>query len=127
KASSTSDHWMHAAQSPRRVRVVFGGATLADSKRAVLLREAKRLPVYYFPEEDVHADLMQPSEQRTSDEYKGAAAYWTLRAGSKSAENSAWSYLDPPSACAAIKNHFAFEWNAIDGWYEEDDARCLHA
>jgi uncharacterized protein (DUF427 family) len=127
KPSASADHWMHAEHSPRRVRVVFGGETLADSKRAVLLRETKCLPIYYFPKEDVRTDLMQPTERRAHDEYKGDAACWTLRAGAKAAENVAWSYADPPPACAAIKDHFAFEWNAMDAWYEEEEEIFVHA
>ena len=127
KDNASSAHWMHAEQSPRRVRAAFGGKTLADSKRAVLLREAKRLPVYYFPQADVRMEFMQPSGRRTRDEHKGQAVYWTLRADSKTAENAAWSYPDPPPACAAIKNHFAFEWNAMDAWYEEDEEIFVHA
>lgn len=127
KTSGTADHWMHAEQSPRRVRVVFGGETLADSKRAVLLRETKCLPIYYFPKEDMRMELMQASDSRARDEHKGEAVYWTVRAGDKTAENAAWSYADPPPACAAIKNHFAFEWDAMDGWYEEEEEIFVHA
>jgi uncharacterized protein (DUF427 family) len=127
KDQPSSGHWMHAEVSPRRVRVVFGGETLADSKRAVLLREAKRLPAYYFPQQDVRMDFMQPSGRRTPDDHKGEAVYWTLRANSKTVENAAWSYAEPPRACAAIKDHFAFEWSAMDGWYEEDEEIFVHA
>ena len=127
KDNASSGHWMHAEQSPRRVRVVFGGKTLADSKRAVLLREAKCLPVYYFPQQDVRMEFVQPSGRRTRDEHKGEALYWTLSADSKTVENAAWSYADPPPACAGIKNHFAFEWNAMDAWYEEDEEIFVHA
>jgi uncharacterized protein (DUF427 family) len=127
KAEKTSGHWMHAEVSPRRVRVVFGGATLADSKRAVLLREAKRLPIYYFPQQDVHMEIMQPSGRTAEDPYKGQVMYWTIRSDSKTAENAAWSYADPPPACAAIKDHFAFEWDAMDAWYEEDEEIFVHA
>ncbi len=127
KAQDASGHWIHAEVSPRRVRVVFAGETFADSKRAVLLREAKCLPVYYFPQQDVRMEFMRPSGRRTPDEHKGEAVHWTLRANSKTAENAAWSYADPPPACAAIKNHFAFEWSAMDGWYEEDEEIFVHA
>jgi uncharacterized protein (DUF427 family) len=123
---SSAEHWIHVEQSPRRVRVVFGGETIADSKRALLLREAKCLPVYYFPKEDVRLDLMHASEGRTHCPYKGDATYRTLRAGSKSAANAAWSYLDPPPSCAALKNHYAFEWNAMDAWYEEEEEIFVH-
>ncbi len=47
-------------QSPRWVRVKFGGETIADSKRAILAYESGRLPVYYFPQEDVRMDLLVP-------------------------------------------------------------------
>ena len=50
-------HWIHISQSPRHVRVMFGGVTVASSKRAKLVREAEVLPAYYFPKEDVRADL----------------------------------------------------------------------
>ncbi|MCZ6562618.1 MAG: DUF427 domain-containing protein, partial [Deltaproteobacteria bacterium] len=53
-----SDHWVDVEESPRRVHVVFGGETIADSRHVLLVREAMRVPVYYFPKEDVRADLM---------------------------------------------------------------------
>ena len=37
----------------KRVRVMFGGETVADSHRALILFEQGHLPVYYFPLEDV--------------------------------------------------------------------------
>ena len=43
--------------SQRRVRVVFAGVTIAESKRVMLLHEFGRLPVFYFPQEDVQMDL----------------------------------------------------------------------
>ncbi len=42
-------HWIHISQSPRHVRVMFGGETIADSKRVKLVREPDILPAYYFP------------------------------------------------------------------------------
>lgn len=124
--SGASDHWIHIEQSPRRVRVTFGGATIADSKRAVLLREARCLPVYCFPKEAVRTDLLQLAQHRTHCPYKGDASYWTIQVGAKVAENAAWSYLDPPPACAAIKDHFAFQWNLMDAWHEEDEEIFVH-
>jgi uncharacterized protein (DUF427 family) len=41
------------------VRVVFAGVTVADSKRVILLHEFGRLPVFYFPLEDVRMDLLE--------------------------------------------------------------------
>jgi uncharacterized protein (DUF427 family) len=124
--SGAPDHWMHIEQSPRRVRVTFGGETIADSKRAVLLREAKCLPVYYFPREDVRGDLMRSAEHRSHCPYKGDASYWTIQIGAKVAESAAWAYPVPTPEAAALKDHFAFQWDLMDAWYEEDEEIFVH-
>ena len=51
-------HRVDVEPTPRRVRVVFNGQTIADSKHAVLLRESNLLPVYYFPPEDVRSEYL---------------------------------------------------------------------
>ena len=119
-------HWIHISDSPRNVRAVFGGKTIADSKHMKLLREDGILPVYYFPKEDVRADLMVPTDRKTHCPYKGEASYWSLRAGSKTADNAAWSYTNPLPEAQALKDHLAFEWNKMDAWYEEDEQIFVH-
>lgn len=120
-------HWVHVSESPRHVRVIFGGETIADSKRAKLVRESDVLPAYYFPKEDVHTELFIPSAKKTQCPLKGEASYWSIRSGGKSAENAAWSYLDPEPAAARIKDHFAFDWPMMDKWMEEDEKLFKHA
>ena len=75
--------------SRRRVRVVFADMTIADSKRVMLLHEFGRLPVFYFPMEDVRMDLMEETDHHTSSPLKGEASYWTIRVGNGVAENAA--------------------------------------
>ena len=87
-------HWVHVVESPRHVRVIFNGETIADSKHAKLVREAEVLPVYYFPQEDVRTELLSPSQRRTNCPYKGEASYWSIAQGGKQAENASWSYQD---------------------------------
>jgi hypothetical protein len=48
--------------SRRRVHVLFAGVTIADSRRVMLLHEYGRLPVFYFPVEDVRTDVMEVSD-----------------------------------------------------------------
>ena len=38
---SDPGHWLHVSDSPRHVRVFFGGEAVADSKRVKLVREAE--------------------------------------------------------------------------------------
>jgi len=119
--------WVHVSESPRHVRVFFGGEAIADSKRAKLVREADVLPAYYFPKEDVRKDLLLPSANKTQCPLKGEASYWSIRNGGKSAENAAWSYSNPSPAASAIKDHIAFDWPKMDKWMEEDEELHKHA
>ena len=113
--------------SPRRVRVMFGGETIADSTRVMLMREQAHLPVYYFPLEDLRQDLMVRTTNKTNCPFKGDASYWSIVAGGKTAENAIWSYLDPYRESAHIKGYAAFYWNRVDRWYEEDEEVFVHA
>jgi uncharacterized protein (DUF427 family) len=111
---------------PRRVRATFGGETIADSTRTVLLLEPRRLPVYYFPREDVRAGALVPSERREDSPAKGEASFWHVRAGDRHADDAAWSYSDPPGPAAGLADHVAFYWDAMDAWFEEDDEVFVH-
>jgi uncharacterized protein (DUF427 family) len=120
-------HWIHVSESPRHVRVMFGGQTIADSKHAKLVREVGELPIYYFPKQDVRTDLFTPSGYRTECPVKGEAAYWSIQAGGRRAENAAWSYSNPTPGATVIKEHFAFDWPKMDKWMEEDEEIFKHA
>src|SRR5215475_2943858 len=109
-------HWVHVSDSPRHVRVMFGGETIANSKQVKLVREAEILPAYYFPKEDVRTDLLVPSQQKTQCPVKGEASYWSVHVGKQSGENAVWSYTSPLPEVASLKDHFAFEWTKMDKW-----------
>jgi uncharacterized protein (DUF427 family) len=113
-------------RSPRRVRVQFGDATIADSTAAHLLFETRHLPVYYFPKKDVRFDLLTATDHHTYCPYKGEASYWTIRAGGREAENAVWGYQKPYDDVSQIADYVAFYWNKVDHWYEEDDEVFVH-
>jgi uncharacterized protein (DUF427 family) len=113
--------------SHRRVRVVFAGVTVADSKHVMLLLEAGRLPVFYFPMADVRKDLMEASEHHTHSPLKGEASYWTVRVGDRVAENAAWSYPQPLPEGPQVQGYVAFYWDLMDAWYEEEQQVYAHA
>jgi uncharacterized protein (DUF427 family) len=107
--------------------VRFGGETVADSKRVMLLREPGRVPVYYFPRADVRAGLLVPVEHgpHCPDQREGAC--WTVRVGDRTAEHAAWGNADTRPERAALRDHVAFEWAKMDAWFEEDDEVYVHA
>src|SRR5438067_2982141 len=107
--------------TPKRVRAVIGGETIADSLRAMLLLEGKATAVYYFPREDVRRDLLRESERRTHCPLKGDVSYWHARRSARWVEDAAWSYEDPIAGAEPIKGRIAFYWDKMDGWLEEDE------
>jgi uncharacterized protein (DUF427 family) len=119
-------HRVQVEPSPRWVRVKFNGETVADSKRAVLLRETNHLPVYYFPPEDVRQNLLEPTDLHTRCPYKGEAAYWSVRVGDRVADNAMWGYLDPIAERDDIRGYRAFYWERMDAWYEEEEQIFKH-
>jgi uncharacterized protein (DUF427 family) len=113
--------------SPRRIRAVFAGETVVDSRHAKLLHEQGHLPIYYFPEAEVRMDLLQPTDHSTHCPFKGDASYWSVRVGDRVAENAAWSYPDPIETAPALRGYLAFYWNRMEQWLEEDEPAIVHA
>jgi uncharacterized protein (DUF427 family) len=113
--------------SPKRVRVVVAGETIADSHRTMLLQESGLMPTYYFPPEDVRTELFEPSEKQTRCPKKGEASYYTLRLGERVVEDVAWYYPEPLDKAAPMKDLIAFYWDRVDQWFEEDEELFGHA
>jgi uncharacterized protein (DUF427 family) len=113
--------------SPKRVRVVVGGETIADSRRAFLLHESGHQPIYYFPPEDVRSELLEQSDRHTHCPKKGDASYWTIRAGGKVVDAGAWYYPETlPAAPDRLRGLIAFYFDRMDHWYEEDEEISVH-
>ena len=108
-----------------RLRVVFGGETIADTTRALRILETSHPPTYYFPPEDVRMDLLQRSSRSSGCEFKGRAVYFTVEAGGRRAEHAAWSYPDPTPRYRALADHVAFYPSRMDEcWVGEERAEA---
>ena len=106
---------------PRRLRATFGGQTVVDTTRAVLLHETGLPPQVYVPIDDIRADLIQPTAHHTYCPFKGTASYWTVSADGQQAENAIWSYPEPNAEAAWLTGYAGFYWGAMDEWYDEDE------
>ena len=113
--------------SPRRVRAVFAGETIADSRRMMLLHESRHVPVYYFPLEDLSDEFLVASAHGTHCPHKGDATYRSVRVGERVAENAVWTYPTPIASATDLADYAAIYWNKMDTWYEEDEEVFIHA
>ena len=117
---------MYMEPCPKWVRVEVGGETIADSRRVLLVSESGHQPLYYFPPEDVRADVLEPSDRHTHCPKKGEASYHTIRVGDQVVENGAWYYPEPLEGAEPIRGLIAFYWGRMDHWFEEDEEVFVH-
>jgi hypothetical protein len=61
-----------------RVIAHVGTQIVADTTRALTLRETTYPPVHYIPIDDVDQSLLATSENHTYCPYKGEASYYTI-------------------------------------------------
>jgi len=119
-------HTLYFEGSPKRVRAVFGGETVVDSRRAKLLHETGYLPVYYFPEEDLNAEVLSATDHTTHCPFKGDAVYRSVEAGGRTAENAVWAYPDADGVFGPLAGYAAIYFGSMDHWYEEDEEVFVH-
>jgi uncharacterized protein (DUF427 family) len=107
-------HPITVEPNPARVIVTRAGVVVADTRSALVLREASYPAVQYIPRDDVDLSALQRSERESYCPYKGEAAYYSLAVGDRPAENAVWTYEAPYDAVADIKDHLAFYPNEVE-------------
>jgi uncharacterized protein (DUF427 family) len=102
------DHPIAIAPNPKRVVVKVAGRVVADTRRALSLKEASYPAVNYIPREDVDMTLLERTNHSTYCPYKGDCSYFSIPIGGEEARNVVWSYEAPYAAVAPIKDRLAF-------------------
>jgi uncharacterized protein (DUF427 family) len=102
------DHPITITSNPKRVHVSANGTAVADTARALTLKEASYPPVQYIPRSDANMTLLTRTEHTTYCPYKGDASYFSVTVGGKTLENAIWSYERPFDAVSEIAGHLAF-------------------
>ncbi len=111
----------------RRWRARFNGGVLADSKDAMVLREAGHPARVYFPAKDVEQGYLSPAALRTTCPHKGEARYWTVEYDGQFAENAVWSYPEPSSGVSQIAGRLAFDESKGFEVYEVGEEQTGHS
>jgi uncharacterized protein (DUF427 family) len=115
------DHPITIKLNPKRVQALYGGHVIADSERALSLKEATYKAVPYFPREDVSMDYLSRTTLSTHCPYKGDASYFTIVRDGEISENAVWTYEHPYPAMEDIRGYLAFYPNMVE-IHEIDEA-----
>ncbi len=113
------DHPITIEPNTTRVRVTFNGRIVADSRRALRLKEASYPAVFYIPREDADQALIEKTATSTHCPYKGDASYYSIKTDDKTAADAIWSYETPFPAMKEITGYLAFYPKRVDSITEE--------
>lgn len=108
------DHPITIEPTGTRVVARIGAHTVADTTRALTLRESSYPPVLYIPLDDVDQSLLTASATQTYCPYKGDASYYRIALAQDGSTDAVWSYREPHEAVAAIAGHIAFYPDKVD-------------
>jgi uncharacterized protein (DUF427 family) len=108
------DHPITIERNPARVVVKAAGRVIADTREALMLREASYGPVQYIPLKDVDRSALQRTDHATYCPYKGDCSYYSIPAGGDKLANAVWTYEAPYEAVAQIKDHVAFYADRVE-------------
>lgn len=100
--------------NPKRVRVLLDGVVIADTTRALVLREGARPGVQYIPRADADMSRLSRTQTSTHCPLKGDAAYYTITTPARVVPDAVWSYETPFPGAAAIAGYLAFYPNRVD-------------
>lgn len=110
----------------RRITVVFNGAVVAATTRALRVLETSQPPAYYVPPEDVRRQpYFAATRHVTECEWKGRARYWEITVAGRTTTDAAWSYPDPAPGYEALRDHLAFYPSRVDAcWLDGERVRA---
>jgi len=108
-------------RTPRRLRIEFGGRTIAETTNAWRVLETSHPPVYYLPPNDIDLATLVSVDGSSFCEFKGRANYFDLVVGERRSTKAAWAYPQPTRAFDALAGHFAFYASRVDACYVDDE------
>ncbi len=112
--ATNPNHKITVSPFAGRVVVTFKGAVVADTIRALSLKEASYPATLYIPRDDCKMVHFIESDLTTRCPFKGTARYWTLSSKDGTSENAVWGYDNPFDQVAEIDGHVAFYPDRVD-------------
>jgi len=107
-------------KTDRKIRVVVGGETVAETTESVMLLEPGHPMRYYLPMDDVRLDLLTPSATESRCAYKGTADYHSVVINGQTTEDAAWMYRYPTPEVSKVVGMLCFFNERVDAIYVDD-------
>jgi uncharacterized protein (DUF427 family) len=104
-----------------RIRIEFGGVTVADTTRAYRVLETSHPPNYYLPPGDIAEGVLTRTGRGSWCEWKGEAHYFDVTAVDRTARDAAWGYDHPTPGFAPIAGFVAFYAGPMDGCFVDGE------
>lgn len=108
------DHPITILPARQRITVTVAGRRVADTREALILKEAAYPPVHYIPRKDVDMAQLQSTSHQTYCPYKGECVYYSIPAGGERSVNAVWTYEVPYAAVSEIREYLAFYPDRVD-------------
>ncbi|MDQ3528440.1 MAG: DUF427 domain-containing protein [Actinomycetota bacterium] len=105
----------------RRLRVVLGGLTVADTQAGWRVLETSHPPVYYLPRAAFRQCRITDTASTTFCEFKGRATYATLEAGGRVEGDAAWFYASPSAGFEPLQDHLAVYPGRMDACFVDGE------
>jgi len=122
-ASEISRQRFRVESGHKRVRAYLDGELVVDSTRPTLVWEKPMYPTYYFPLDDVRAELRDTGQLEHSPS-RGDAHVLDVAVGTATALAGARQHRESP--IAQLVGLVKFEWDAMSEWLEEDEPVYTH-
>lgn len=104
----------------KRLRVIFNGEIVAETRRGLRVLETSLPPSYYFPPADVRWEFLKPTDHWTVCEWKGTAQHFALEVRGARSDNAAWCYPEPVAGYGAIRGYVAFYPARVDACFVDE-------
>jgi len=94
---------------------------VCDTRRSWQILETSHPPTYYLPHSDFADGALRPGPGNSYCEWKGAARYFDLVAGGRTAPRAAWYYPSPASGFEELAHHVAVYAASTDGCFVDGE------
>lgn len=109
---------------PRRVRVEFGGQTIADTTRPLYVWEKPYYPTYYLPLADVDAGVLVETGEVERSPSRGTSRVHDVKVADRTATGAARVFEDSP--LEEVRGTVRLRFRDMDAWFEEDEEIFVH-